>query len=268
MRDRIEQVVLVAMASLSIIVSLLDLLGVLDSLPWLVGRTPALTLLVVGFIIGYLVLERRSKLDRLEDLLSEGIERTIRSFDGVAVKRFKDRREQFGYIVYRIRQAKEKVCDLSWGPTGLFEALIRTGSDRQVFDDYLKAIEQICTEDKIEYRDVMIFPNLGRLNRAEVILSKKPFSYHLRYYDLFNEQGPPRLIFMVIDSEEVILVSYRRPYLPVEEEIRLAVKHPDIVRLFQDYYNTIWQGAKVIKEGTRFEKNVLKEIRQQLEAKR
>jgi len=110
----------------------------------------------------------------------------------------------------------------------------------------------------------MVFSSLFRLERAEFTLNKKPFGYHLRYYEINENQGPPRLGFMVIDSEEVILISYRRPILPVDGEFSLAVKHPGIARLFQDYYNTIWHGAKEIKEGDRINWDTIENIRRRL----
>jgi len=44
---------------LSGLVSILDFLGVLDSVSWLAGRIPTLTLLVIGLMAGYLIIERK-----------------------------------------------------------------------------------------------------------------------------------------------------------------------------------------------------------------
>lgn len=97
------------------------------------------------------------------------------------------------------------------------------------------------------------------------MMSKNNFSYHLRYYEYSMGWVPPLLSFMIIDLDEVIFAFYRDPYMPIEGEVRLAVKNRKIVNLFQDYYNTIWHGAKVLKNGDTIESALLQEIRERLE---
>ncbi len=263
MEEKIEKLAMGATAVLSVAISLLDLLGVLDAIPWLAGRTSALTLLVVGFLAGYLVLERRSKLDKIERLVTEGIERTIVSLKGVEVRSFTDPQEVYEYVHKRMWQAQKSIDDLTWGRsiTGS-----RTPSQEEAHKKYFEAITKICSRKNIRYREVMTFPSIRRLERAETLIAQNLYGYHLRYYDIPHQQMPPLMLFMVIDSAEVIVAFYRSPYLPPEGELHFAVKHPDIVSLFQDYYDAIWHGAKVIKDADRVEHGVLREIRQKLEA--
>jgi hypothetical protein len=56
--------------------------------------------------------------------------------------------------------------------------------------------------------------------------------------------------------------------MPIEGEVRLAVRNPDIVSLFQDYYNAIWHGAKVLKEGDKVDWKAFEEIQKWLETHR
>jgi hypothetical protein len=65
MKEKLEAAVLGLVAVLSITVSVLDWL---NWLPPGVINIPSLTLLTLGLISGYLVLERRSKLDTIEIL--------------------------------------------------------------------------------------------------------------------------------------------------------------------------------------------------------
>lgn len=62
----IEEYIFYAAAGLSGVVSLLDLLGLLDAIPWLGTRIPTITLLLVSVLLGYLTSGVVNKLDTLE----------------------------------------------------------------------------------------------------------------------------------------------------------------------------------------------------------
>lgn len=66
MREKIEQLVLLSIAILSIVLSVADLFGLLDRISWLSANIPSITLALLGTIAVYLVLERRSKLDEIQ----------------------------------------------------------------------------------------------------------------------------------------------------------------------------------------------------------
>jgi hypothetical protein len=199
-------------------------------------------------------------LDSIRHLVTEGPERVIRSLDGVDVRRFADTRELFEYVVKQMRGAERTIDDLTMGVS---EPEI-TPAARKAYEKYVETIATVCSKGTIAYREVMSFPPIAHLERAESMLRKNLFGYRLRYYEFTQKDLPPGLMFMVVDTEEVVLAFYRAPYLPAQREIRLAIKHPDIVRLFQDYYDTIWHGAKVLKEGDKVEYSVLEEIRKRL----
>jgi hypothetical protein len=84
MKDKLEQIAISLIAGLSVLISLLDWLGVLEGISFLSQRIPNLTLLSLGLIAGYLVFERRSKLDRIEQIVVTGFEdnqrRILRAF--------------------------------------------------------------------------------------------------------------------------------------------------------------------------------------------
>lgn len=75
---------------------------------------------------------------------------------------------------------------------------------------------------------------------------------------------PPPLAFLVIDSEEVILAEYRGHWSGTEGEIGLSIKHPDVIKLFRNYYDHIWHDAEPIKEGDYCNRELLEKIRQGL----
>jgi len=58
-KERLEYIALLTTAGVGIVVSILDLSGLLENTSWIGQRITALTLLLVGFIATYLVFERQ-----------------------------------------------------------------------------------------------------------------------------------------------------------------------------------------------------------------
>jgi len=263
MAERIERFSLFATAAVSVIISILDLSGLLETIPVLAGRTSALSLLVLGIAVGYLAIERRSKLDRIEQRIIEGFDNTISSLKGAPVTFLGDSQQLFEYVIRRMRGAEKSVDDLSWG---MIRTTRRTEVQARVFVRYEKARLAVASKSHMQYREVLSFPETDvgklRLERAEQITGKEPHGYQLRYYDCPHKNVPPLPLFMIIDSEEVILAHHRGVYSQ-QGETYLAIRHPDIAHWFQDYYNSIWQGAIPIKEtGRSMDSEVLEQIRQ------
>jgi hypothetical protein len=259
MQKRFEQVILILTGLLSVLIAILDWL---DWLPQDAVRIPNLTLLAVGLVAAHLVLERRSKLDNIEHLVIDGTERIIRSLEGVDIERFANDRELFEYMAKRILEAENCVDDLTFG----FKQPLITPASQKARDNYLKAIAHASSrrEKIISYREVMSFPALVHIPRATSMLQQNLPGYRLRYYEFAQTHLPALLSFMIVDSEELILAFYRAPYLPSEREILLAIRHPEIVQLFQDYYDAIWVGARTLKEGDKTELALLQEIEERV----
>jgi hypothetical protein len=99
------------------------------------------------------------------------------------------------------------------------------------------------------------------------LLGQKIHDYHLRYYDFGNHTGtPPLMQFSVIDSEEVFIFFYREPNsVSGSDELRLAIRHPTIVKLFLDYFQAIWRAARPLKQGDDVEKELLEDIQATVE---
>lgn len=264
MKDKIERFSLFSTAAISIIISVLDLSGLLERVPFLVGRTSALSLLVLGITVGYLAIERRSKLDKIEQLIIDSFKNTIFSLKGIPAILLEDSQQFYEYVARRMREAESSVDDLAWGP---MVSTRRTGAQAQAFEKYKKARVATASKSHIQHREVMTFPSetdIGesRLKRAEQMAEKELHGHQLRYYDFPHKDMPPLPLLMVIDSREVIL-GHHRGTGSQRGETYLAIQHPEIVDWFQDYYNSIWQGAKVIKEaGQPADSELLQQLRQ------
>lgn len=266
MREKIEQFVFMATAVLSILISILDMFGMLEGISFFANRIPTITLLTVGLATGYLILERRSKLDRIEKLVDEGFDKMLLSLGGGSVKVLADPQELYDYVAQRVKEAKSSFDTLIWGEVF---SMKRTESQRRSFQKYLDNIRATTSRREIRGREVMTFPNdeIGaeRLERAVELGAKSTYGYQVRYYDINHQNTPPLIQMMIIDSQEVILGSHRGKRLPIEGEVYIAIRHPEVVRFSQDYYDAVWQGGIVLKDaGHEIDNRLLQKIKQQL----
>lgn len=259
-RDKAEFALLIAPVVISGLVSIADLLGLLDSIPWLAQRVPTITLLLVGFVAGYLVLERRSvlsatyadlqrRIDKINQQLDDNLHVTISSLKGVESRSFASGTDLLRYVNKRLSQARVRVDDLSWSPA------VGLGQGLQVTQDvnhlYEKRLTQVAR--RIPYREVFIFNKPERVGKLRRRLGQNLEGYSCAYYEHWTV---PLLQFMLIDDEEVIFLSDQYP-------VYVAVRQPDIVNLFVKYYETIWQQAIPLKIGTQTYNENLEKILQE-----
>lgn len=180
-------------------------------------------------------------------------------------KRFEKISDFYEYVKQRLEQAESQVDDITWGTA---ETEVFSDADKRARDEYIDSIARICQRKNVVYREVMGFPPAERIDRAEKMLDKNIYNYHLRYHEYDQKMTPPLLSFIIIDGKELILGLYRSPYLSPEGEVRLANTDPEILALFKDYFNTIWHSGKIIKEREQVNRSELREIRKRLAASR
>ena len=179
------------------------------------------------------------------------------------IRQFNSPHDIYQYWTQRLHSAKKSVDDLTWGhypPHYTF-------ADKEALKTYVDYIPKVCGRGT-RYREVMTFPNIERVRRAKQMLLRQNeiHNYHLRYYDLGDHIGTPPLIqFSVIDYEEVFIFFYREPSAVGTDELRLAVRHPTIVKLFVDYFESIWKVARQLKQGDVVSKELLEEIQATVE---
>jgi len=259
-RDKAEFALLIAPVAISGLVSIADLLGLLDSIPWLAQRVSTITLLLVGFVAAYLVLERRSILsatytdlrrhvDRINQQLDNNLHVIINSVEGVESRSFASGTDLLKYVNKRLLQARKSIDDLSWSPAvGLGQGLQVTQELNRLYE---KRLTQVAR--RVPYREVFIFNKPERIEKLQKRLEQNLEGYACAYY---ARSAVPLLQFMLIDGEEVIFLSDQFP-------VYVAVRHPDIVRLFVKYYEAIWQQAIPLKVGTQTYNENLEKILQE-----
>lgn len=248
---KVEEILLALIGVSSIAIAIIDFWDLDSVLPFLSGKISTLSLLVLGMIASYLVFERKSKLDKIETIVSDGFETTMFSLQGGPIKLFSDSGELYEYMTQRISNAQKSIDDLTWGD---ITSTVKTKQQDLAFTKYFNATRKTLNNKNIQYREVMSFPKEGklrneRITRAEQMLNSNYFNYELGYYDFEHKGSPPLIQFLIIDNKEAIIAFYRARVLPLEGSLHFSTFHPLIVRFFRDYYDVIWSGSIILKRA-------------------
>lgn len=161
------------------------------------------------------------------------------------------------HISERMEAATNSIDDVTWG-TG---DPSYSSDEEAAYHALVATAARVC-ERGIRYRHVLAFQDRHYVDRVETFLARSLPSYHVRYYDFDHHGVPPLMHFVIIDERELACGFYRWPILAPFHEVRLATMDPDIVRLFLDYYETLWIGARHLKEGNRVDQAAWATIKQ------
>lgn len=238
---RTEIILLAVTITLSSVVSLLDFFGLLET-SGIKDRIPSLTLLTVGLLAGYILIERRSKLEAINDQIQDlsrtsgaSVQRIIESLDGVEVISFENQLSCLQHVNQLMRSATKKIDDLTWAPA----LAISDGLEPITVENLKYRDRMLVTAKKLPYREVYIFNRGDRKEKLFDLLLSNALGYSCAYYETAGEV--PLLQFMIVDEEEVIVLTGDYAYL--------AFKHAKLVRLFREYYEDIWRRSSKLKIG-------------------
>lgn len=256
-RDIIEYALLAVTASISIIIAVLDLVGVLDASSWVSQRIPALTLLAVGFVASYLIIERRGKLDELatsvdvhsgelREAIDISFSQTVRALDGVEVRSFSDGASFVSHFIDRVQKAK-RVDDITWGE----DAPPTSGKESEVYQRYQRLVNEVSRKPNVIWREIVVFAHASRYQRIRQRIEANILGYNVAHYPRLSEKSPPRITFAIVDREEVFLSNF---------PTGISVRHPDIVKLFVQYYEQLWNRAEKLKVGNQVNMKALEAI--------
>lgn len=247
-RNAIEYILIFITAGVSIVIAVLDLAGLLDTIPWITQRIPTITLLGIGFVASYLILERRGKIDEIADSLKQqeanisnlvytSFKDTIRAVDGVEVEVFHEGKEFITNFQERARKAK-RVDDITWGE----DVPPTSGQELQVYERYYDTMSEIASKPNVVWREIIMFVQRSRFERVKPFLQADLLGYSVKFYDAVSIEMPPRITFSIVDGEEIFLAS---------QNLRLRIRHPNIVQYFAQHYENLWQKSKSLKIGNK-----------------
>lgn len=198
-------------------------------------------LLGIGVAVLIQLLDMQARLGSVENKTYIKLENVVRSLNGADVKHFTNAQEMWLYLAKRVREAQKSIDDMTI--SAAFQSI--PPAIGQFRDTYRKAELAVQSKKSVRWREVLAFPHY--LGKAETKLTGVPANYHIRYYELDPRQPQfPLLQFMIVDAEELIFSSYGNPE---DTQTWISVKHPDIVDMFQRYYEFIWRNGKSLADG-------------------
>lgn len=235
MRERVESIALLATVVASVLVALLDLFGLVESIPWLTNRIPTMTLLILAILAGYLISERsgeREELRGLKTLISENTKVTIASLSGVEASTKLSAEEAYEYIVKTYETAQRSI------DAGILAPSLSRGLPRQAIEE---ARAKILKSNKVNFRYITFLDKAQWARMKPYITDSAIQKLYFRYFEPIRQ--PPLMSFLIIDNQEVYM---RYPHEPGEPEIYLSVKHPEVVQLFAAYFRSMWREATFV----------------------
>lgn len=212
---------------------------VAQQLGWLSGPTVSSAILgLLCLLATSEIVERTRRLDKIERLIAEKSERTIKSLSGVEATVLPTSEEAFEYMADHIEQARRRIDHAALAP-----AIPRRTSSARKWE---QAISKVLRANQVLYRYIASFTDASRLDRVrQHLASPSVKKYYVGHFDT-SGTSIPMLSFLIVDDQEIIM---HYPYVPGQAEMFLAVKHPDIVRLFSVYYERLWQEATKLNVG-------------------
>jgi hypothetical protein len=242
-----ETITIVVVACFAVLISIADMVGALDGVGWLRSRIPVLTLLVVGALAGYLIVERATAIRAQEDILQNMVKKTIAGLSGIEVQTLDGVAAFWLYAANRIRTASS-IDDLTWG----WRSPSRTrAQDDAAYAEYRRQIASASTgkgenRDKV-YREIMSFPDEVRVSWATIMMDRKYPNYHLRFYD-FEHKGTPHLLqFYIFDRIEV-LISLHSQTGSLSDSRYMTFRSTQLAEILSDYFDIVWRDAILLKD--------------------
>lgn len=257
---KVETLTVTLAAVTAIVISVLDLAGVLDNVPWMKNRIPVLTLLILGAFIAYLIAEKPLAEREQATTLQEAIRQAVAASSGVDVQVFKNRGEFWQHASECIRNCKSTIDDLTWG---LIPASDVMAHETAAYQEYRRQIG-LATTGKGEhreknYREIMSFPNGSRLSLALSLMDDRHPNYNIRFYDYDHTGSPLLLQFYIFDKSEV-LISSPVPRGGSSEGQLVSIKSTQLAEILSHYFETVWRDAIVLKRGPLIELDFLNDL--------
>ena len=219
---------LVVIAGLTI--SILDLSGLLAEVPWLVQRIPTITLLILAMIASYLGLERRKRLDELQENNQE-ILRLLSHLPENTVMKFRNSHEAINHLCQKAKEARESIEQASIDK--------RRGTFQPAHAQFHEIKSSIIEASEIDYR-YLFGVNERRIHNVSAWLDSSQGKFVAAGIAIPKE-SLGLLSFTIFDRQEVYV---RSPYPLGQTAEYLSIRQPDIVNLFLEWFNFLWGVAK------------------------
>lgn len=228
----LEIIILIATITIGALISILDLIGVFDSIDWIHNKIPNITLLLVALIATTLLINQQSIKNYLASILPVG-----------SIKKLGSTQQTLDYIIKQINIAKSDVRDISLQKRPQDKATFYSDED---YEKYRTAVDQVSK--RIPYYDIWMLRSNTNIPDIRNGLATVGKYYHVAAYVTLTEDYPDIRNFIIIDDEVIFLEG-------------MSITVPEIVKYYRSYYSHLWQNAKNIKVGSKMNEEFLEELK-------
>jgi hypothetical protein len=249
--------ILVMAAGLSCLVSIMDFSGALGSIPWLAERITTFTLLLVSMTLGYLVTERRGKLDVIETSINVNSQKLLMTLEDSKneiarliesgsdnVRVFDDPKSMYEELILATKQATSSIDISSFGLSNPAKPEL-TDPISSIRAKYYQELSLVIKTGIVRVRRVLLVRNNELLSWVqEMITEFRDSPLYIGCY--VGKLEIPLLSVMVIDNDRVYL-TVREQGLSFRQKAML-IRNKKFVEAIQEYYNLLWRQSQIVKE--------------------
>jgi hypothetical protein len=170
--------------------------------------------------------------------------RALPADDTPAVRRLPSDPHYTEYLEQRLRTARHSIEERRVG----FDDGCLTPEEAQAYHTCAQTILELCRR-RVVYRGLTLTDDHLLHQTATVAHREKLRTYNVRTLAPAVRHRLHMLDFIIIDGKEALFSFHHHSSLPADREMRLAIRHPDIVTMFRAYFEAVWATAHVIKEG-------------------
>jgi hypothetical protein len=226
----------------SVIILLLIILIVMFVIAFAQGREVALGSIKIGARV-----ESKNETRARKEIIN----------DSSGIVTFNNRTDYTNYRAKQLRSA-QKIDDVTWRFQGYGGQTYSKGENSAKNEEAL-IISQIIKRPDVVWRGVAAFTRLEHLERERpFIIDPENVGYNFGIYEVDPKKSPPLAGFMIIDNKE-LLIAY--PH----KDIRLAIQNPQIVKLYSEYFEDIWQMSHKLKQGNKVDFQKLQNLESELQ---
>jgi len=249
MKEQIENLTLLVTSIGITLISVLDFFGFLDGVPFLKQHIPTMTLAALGIALGYLVFERKSKIDKIE-LLSQEIYKLTKE-DTQDIEVFHSTNEFMDRMI-EVTVGAEKVSTLNLSPAkGTTPAL----------DKYFLAVHRYIKKQGTGLKSFRSIASLESLSKARWVLerSEELVLTGKVSVSLFGPEINGFLFgFHVVHKTGGPFVFFYRPVDPSGlMDCFLLKQNTEIANIILKYFEVLWSSSTSLHQGKRVDKQGL-----------
>lgn len=235
--EKLDLIVLGIISVFSIIITILDFFDITKDIPSLNNLDYSVISVLILSLIGFHLVSSHIKQNDSNENLLKDINNVLDNIKGVKVINFSTIDELEKHIATQIRKAKIEICDLTWKDK--ISSLYSVGPRKRSQRSYDSSISKIS--NSVTYKEVFIFSDLRRIDKLKKRLEENKPGYSCRYFPEFTDI--PRIQFVLIDKSEIIFASSSYPKY-------CSIRHKELSEIFKSYFDSIWEKAIPIKDGT------------------